>query len=257
MHWNRYCWTIEHQKDLLKNDLPNLPKEKFYVLCRVRKLYLNYYLMEDGISWRFFNRTYFNHHIVKQLCCDIEEQDTWFNKFSQMLEHLHVPLWYQLDMVRDIINKASLILQEYEKPRRIPIVVDIIHRVPQIISKPYQDYHEEADEDEIELIEQVATSLLTLEENRVFVPVIPASRDAVKALEKVKVETMNSEKSFGETCIICFDKLFLDGVVEVTRMPCKHLYHGGCIVQWLQRNHVCPVCRFKMPVGKILGFDLV
>lgn len=43
-----------------------------------------------------------------------------------------------------------------------------------------------------------------------FVPVIPASRDAVEKLEKVKVETVNGEKNFDETCMICLDKLFTE-----------------------------------------------
>ncbi|MCD7447725.1 hypothetical protein HAX54_033515 [Datura stramonium] len=199
---NPYCWTIEHQKDLLKNDGPNLPKDKFFVLCRIKKFFLNYYVLED--------------------------------------------------------DKASLILQENERPRRIPFIIDIIQRVPQIISNPYQDFHEEANEDEVRLIGmEVAMYLSTLEETRVFVPVIPTSRDAIEALEKVKMKTMDREKKYGETCMICFDKLFSEGVVEVTHMPCKHLFHGGCIVQWLERNHVCPLCRFKMPVENKYGLDSI
>ncbi|OIT05477.1 e3 ubiquitin-protein ligase ring1-like protein [Nicotiana attenuata] len=139
----------------------------------------------------------------------------------------------------DIELKALSILQEnHERSRRIPIVVDIIHRIPQAIPNPYQNYYED------ELIEQVAG--LSLEESHEFVPV-PASAYAIEALEKVKVEKMINME---ENCSICFDMLISEDIIEVTRMPCKHLFHGGCIVQWLEKNHVCPLCRFKLPVDK-------
>ncbi|XP_009771481.2 E3 ubiquitin-protein ligase RING1-like [Nicotiana sylvestris] len=145
-------------------------------------------------------------------------------------------------MIGDIELKTLSILHEnHERPKRIPIVLDIIHRIPQAIPNPYQNYYED------ELIEQVAG--LSLEESE-FVPV-PASAYAIEALEKVKVEKMiNMEENVGENCSICFDMLISEGIIEVTRMPCKHLFHGGCIVQWLEKNHVCPLCRFKMPLDK-------
>ncbi|XP_049414767.1 E3 ubiquitin-protein ligase RING1-like [Solanum stenotomum] len=155
-------------------------------------------------------------------------------------------------MVQDIRHKALLIVQENDTSKNISIIIDIVHRIPQTIANLYQDHdHEEANEDELGLIEeQVAMNLMTLEETRVFVPVIPTSKDAIEALEKVKVETLNVDKSFGETCMICLGKLLTKDIVELTRMPCKHMFHGDCIIQWLEKNHVCPLCRFRMPIDK-------
>ncbi|KAH0650059.1 hypothetical protein KY284_029971 [Solanum tuberosum] len=248
---NPYCWTIEHQKDLLENDDQNLSKGKLFILCGIRKVYLNYYFTEDG-NWRFYDRTYFIYENTRRLCFDIEEHETWSSKFNQMVECLYVPLMYQLEMVQDIKDKALLIVQENDTSKNISIIIDIVHRIPQTIANIYQDHdHEEANEDELGLIEeQVAMNLMTLEETRVFVPVIPTSKDAIEGLEKVKVETLNGDKSFGETCMICLGKLLTKDIVELTRMPCKHMFHGDCIIQWLEKNHVCPLCRFRMPIDK-------
>ncbi|XP_015081235.1 E3 ubiquitin-protein ligase RING1-like [Solanum pennellii] len=155
-------------------------------------------------------------------------------------------------MVQDIKDKALLIVQENDTSNNISIIIDIAHRSPQTIANIYQHHdHEEANEDEIGLIEeQVAMDLMTLEETRVFAPVIPTSKYAIEGLEKVKVETLNGDKGFGETCMICLGKLITKDFVELTRMPCKHVFHGDCIIQWLEKNHVCPLCRFRMPIDK-------
>ena len=70
--------------------------------------------------------------------------------------------------------------------------------------------------------------------------VIPATKASIEALEKL--EGLNS---MGK-CMICLEQLSLED--EVCRMPCSHVYHADCIIQWLKKSHMCPLCRFKMPV---------
>ncbi|XP_022764197.1 E3 ubiquitin-protein ligase RING1-like [Durio zibethinus] len=85
----------------------------------------------------------------------------------------------------------------------------------------------------------------------------PASKSSIQALKRVKfgnnedsllplkkrrrLEDMSSKKQ----CSICLDE-FIDGE-EVALMPCGHVYHDGCIVRWLETNHMCPLCRYEMP----------
>uniref|UniRef100_A0A0V0H835 Putative E3 ubiquitin ligase BIG BROTHER-related-like n=1 Tax=Solanum chacoense TaxID=4108 RepID=A0A0V0H835_SOLCH len=163
---NPYCWTIEHQKDLLENDDQNLSKGKLFILCGIRKVYLNYYFTEDG-NWRFYDRTYFIYENTRRLCFDNEEHETWSSKFNQMVECLYVPLMYQPEMVQDIKDKALLIVQENDTSEKISIIIDIVHRIPRTMEILYQDHdHEESNEDELGLIEQqVAMNLMTLEES--------------------------------------------------------------------------------------------
>ncbi|XP_049410198.1 E3 ubiquitin-protein ligase RING1-like [Solanum stenotomum] len=72
----------------------------------------------------------------------------------------------------------------------------------------------------------------------------PAAKSAVSGLPDVKVsdELLNSDLS---QCAVCKDGFKLDELVK--QMPCKHMYHDGCILPWLEMRNSCPVCRFELP----------
>ncbi|PQP99509.1 hypothetical protein Pyn_14500 [Prunus yedoensis var. nudiflora] len=74
----------------------------------------------------------------------------------------------------------------------------------------------------------------------------PASQASVEALEKlvfdVGVHGSSESESF---CVVCLENM-LSGD-RVTRMPCFHIFHGDCIVEWLKQAHICPLCRFELP----------
>ncbi|PRQ21233.1 putative aminoacyltransferase, E1 ubiquitin-activating enzyme [Rosa chinensis] len=68
---------------------------------------------------------------------------------------------------------------------------------------------------------------------------VPASKSALEKLERaivVQVSTM---------CSVCREELVAGS--EATRMPCLHLYHESCIVEWLGKSKYCPLCRYSMP----------
>ena len=46
-------------------------------------------------------------------------------------------------------------------------------------------------------------------------------------------------------CSICFEALERRG--DNYCLPCAHLFHLNCIVQWLRSNPICPVCRMRVP----------
>ncbi|XP_031474742.1 E3 ubiquitin-protein ligase MPSR1-like [Nymphaea colorata] len=68
----------------------------------------------------------------------------------------------------------------------------------------------------------------------------PASKEAVEALASVVVEDEEAR------CVVCLEGFGADG--EAREMPCRHRYHHGCIMKWLEKHSTCPVCRFQMPV---------
>lgn len=66
---------------------------------------------------------------------------------------------------------------------------------------------------------------------------------SIEALEKVRLDGLDSS---ADKCSICMEEFLLGS--EAIRLPCSHIFHGDCIVKWLQSSRRCPLCRFEMPM---------
>ncbi|XP_030524339.2 E3 ubiquitin-protein ligase SIRP1-like [Rhodamnia argentea] len=69
----------------------------------------------------------------------------------------------------------------------------------------------------------------------------PARKEAIEAMPTVKM-TENVQ------CSVCLDDLQIGA--EAKEMPCKHRFHTGCILPWLELHSSCPVCRFQLPIDE-------
>ncbi|KAG1693588.1 hypothetical protein DVH05_023352 [Phytophthora capsici] len=49
-------------------------------------------------------------------------------------------------------------------------------------------------------------------------------------------------------CVICQVEMSIG--MEVTRMPCQHMFHTACLHQWLQIGNSCPICRVEIPAKR-------
>ncbi|KAL2348678.1 hypothetical protein Fmac_002678 [Flemingia macrophylla] len=73
---------------------------------------------------------------------------------------------------------------------------------------------------------------------------IPASDEVIQmSLKKSTAVTWG-----GGCCPICKEEPHVDD--ECYTMPCHHAFHHQCIVSWLRVNHVCPLCRYPLPILK-------
>ncbi|KAH6767589.1 hypothetical protein C2S52_018572 [Perilla frutescens var. hirtella] len=66
---------------------------------------------------------------------------------------------------------------------------------------------------------------------------VPAAESSFNLLAKYEDDDEES------CCSVCLEKLGGGAL----RMPCLHVFHGGCIQKWLRRSHYCPLCRYQMP----------
>ncbi|KAL9243250.1 hypothetical protein vseg_017160 [Gypsophila vaccaria] len=69
----------------------------------------------------------------------------------------------------------------------------------------------------------------------------PAAEAAVDGLERVDDVAGDGD------CVVCLEEL-VSRKVGLVKMPCQHVFHEDCIVEWLRNSHVCPLCRFELPV---------
>jgi hypothetical protein len=69
----------------------------------------------------------------------------------------------------------------------------------------------------------------------------PASESAIEKLEKKKLDRQMMGDSPKVECTICIYEMNLGD--EVTVLPCKHWFHGECVVLWLKEHNTCPICR--------------
>jgi len=76
-----------------------------------------------------------------------------------------------------------------------------------------------------------------------------ASRNA---RDNLRLVTITKEHK-NTTCVVCLEEIPLGGKAKI--MPCGHYFHEHCLLQWLETNHVCPLCRAELPTEK-QSFDL-
>lgn len=80
----------------------------------------------------------------------------------------------------------------------------------------------------------------------------PAAISAVEALEKLRYDgssSSNSKSASTLICPVCMEEVMIGA--HLARMPCSHMFHQDCILEWLKRSHTCPVCRFKLPIRDV------
>ncbi|KAK9290102.1 hypothetical protein L1049_008266 [Liquidambar formosana] len=66
----------------------------------------------------------------------------------------------------------------------------------------------------------------------------PAQKEAVEAMPTVTID-----KNY--QCSVCLEDFEIGD--EAKEMPCKHKFHSGCILPWLELHSSCPVCRLQIP----------
>lgn len=77
----------------------------------------------------------------------------------------------------------------------------------------------------------------------------PASKVSLDKLKKFKMTQeyckKDKEKLEYPTCSICLMDVAQDQ--DAVLVPCGHIFHESCIIQWFTLHNSCPVCRFELP----------
>ena len=68
-------------------------------------------------------------------------------------------------------------------------------------------------------------------------------------LDTAKLKDVSKLEDDKKNCIICMED-FKNGD-EVIYLPCLHVFHNTCILEWLKRHDDCPVCKFKLTLENL------
>ncbi|XP_028799876.1 E3 ubiquitin-protein ligase DZIP3-like [Neltuma alba] len=150
--------------------------------------------------------------------------------------HFGIPSFSGRCMARKILDSARNMLNNTHKDQKILFMAVLIEVVKTWC------YH--SDPTTGDSYHQAAEASLEALANQSLMAV-PATKSFIEELETVKVE--EEEEKLISNCAICLED-FKVGFLEVTRLPCSHLFHKACIVEWLQNDGICPLCRFRMPI---------
>ena len=55
------------------------------------------------------------------------------------------------------------------------------------------------------------------------------------------VSKLEKEK---DNCVICLEN-YKNGD-KVIYLPCLHVFHKDCLLEWFRDHNFCPICKFKM-----------
>ena len=76
----------------------------------------------------------------------------------------------------------------------------------------------------------------------------PATKEAMDRLKKFPLEKRFCKKKNGKielpNCCVCLEEIELGK--QVVLLPCGHMYHTNCCLEWLKTNNTCPICRFEV-----------
>ena len=63
-----------------------------------------------------------------------------------------------------------------------------------------------------------------------------------RIVEKIKNNTVDPNVlSKGSSCSICLEDF--DETKHIVYLDCQHIYHEDCIIEWINKDPSCPLCR--------------
>ncbi|RWR79361.1 E3 ubiquitin-protein ligase SDIR1 [Cinnamomum micranthum f. kanehirae] len=72
---------------------------------------------------------------------------------------------------------------------------------------------------------------------------VPATDDQITKGLETKIFKKDMENGYDD-CAICLEEFVDDS--QVNQLPCRHSFHGPCIVKWLKESNCCPICRYRL-----------
>ena len=83
---------------------------------------------------------------------------------------------------------------------------------------------------------------------RVEETIVGSMRNSVRSVADTFIGQVTGGRSSGPECIICLEKFATGDCISWSKYgDCGHIFHSGCITEWLASHHDdCPLCRITI-----------
>ena len=72
-----------------------------------------------------------------------------------------------------------------------------------------------------------------------------------KIIERLPASVyLAANQQIDQCCVVC--QCEYEDQERVTQLPCGHLYHQGCISEWLSGNKTCPTCNKEVVPSEVV-----
>ncbi|KAI9109187.1 hypothetical protein K1719_019810 [Acacia pycnantha] len=167
-------------------------------------------------------------------------QDLIAQNVRQVLFRFNIPREFCNPMIAEILNAAHHMANTACRSMVVDIMVETFDYNRRGHRQRRQVENRQLRQVEIRQLRQVAEQSMEDQHQAL----VPPSKASIEELERVKIGG-GGEKEGPSGCSICWEDFKADD--EAIRMPCEHLFHSSCILNWLQRRISCPLCRFELP----------
>lgn len=244
----RYRLRLSQPTDV--NFPANMPSDGFFIQFMVDDRYENLYYSSVENLWKFYNITPGPVHTNIAFLTTREQlasENSDWEYISNMLLEASIPIHVHTAIIPKIDEFAISTANQpgNASPKLLPILVEItkwsfVDITPYVVADDNDNRNaNDLDMEDYLLLAQVQT--ISMDEHEPTPT--PATRNITSGiLKKVNIEAADGT----EACVICLEE-FPDGP-EVTQMPCKHVFHDECILQWLNYKNCCPLCRSEIPI---------
>ena len=72
----------------------------------------------------------------------------------------------------------------------------------------------------------------------------PIKSDLLNVLPENRISDINKLNEENKKCLICLDEYVNND--NVIYLPCFHIFHKNCIIQWIKKHANCPLCKINI-----------
>ena len=72
----------------------------------------------------------------------------------------------------------------------------------------------------------------------------PIKNDLLNVLPESKIADINKLNEENKKCLICLEEYVNND--NVIYLPCFHIFHKNCIIQWIKNHAICPLCKINI-----------